>query len=218
MLVAGILIFSSGQRFRDRAQEVTAVISEIDSYREYSRRKSRHDVFVTYTYGGRLYENVELNYYSSDMYEGKEITILCDPDAPGNIQAAGGMALFYFTFVGMGCIYIIVGGIPVIFAVRGSSRKKKLLQSGRKLYATVEKIDMNYSYSVNKRHPYVVYCTYRDDYKDTLYRFKSGNLWTDPSLALRPGDMVPVYVEEKNFRRYYVDVESCLEGRIVDYT
>lgn len=71
---------------------------------------------------------------------------------------------------------------------------------------------------MNGRHPYVIYCTYRDDYRDTLYRFKSSNIWTNPDPVLHPGDTIPVYVEEANYRHYFVDTESIINRKIEDYT
>lgn len=217
MLVVGILVLSSSLRFRERAEEVAAVISEISSYRD-SDGDLHHRVLVSYTYGGRFYEDMELNFYSSGMYEGKEIVLLCDPDDPGRIETEGGMLLFSFIFIGMGGLFLVIGAVPVILAQRSASRRKKLLRSGRKLYAVIEEIAQNLSFRANGWHPYVIYCTYRDDSKDITYRFKSGNLWTNPNPALRPGDMIPVYVDENNFQYYHVDAESGLESRIVDYT
>lgn len=217
MLAVGIIILGSNRRFRERAEEVTAIISEISSYRG-SKGKMRHDVFVSYTYNGRRYEDVSLNFYSSNMYEGKEIRLLCDPENPGHVESSGGMLFLTCMFTGMGILFTIIGAVPIILAVKGSARKKRLLQSGRKIWATVEDIAQNTSYRVNGRHPYVVYCTYRDEGLDTVYRFKSDNIWTNPHLAMRIGDTVPVYVDGKNFQFYHVDVDSSLGGKIVDYT
>lgn len=217
MLAAGIIFLVSNRRFRERAEEVTAIISDIRSYRG-SKGKRRHSVSVSYTYNGMRFEGVPLNFYSSSMYEGKEITLLCDPENPGHVESPGGMLFITCTFMGMGILFIIIGTVPIIHALKGSARKKKLLRSGRKLWATVEDITQNTSYRVNGRHPYVIYCAYRDEGLDMAYRFKSDNIWTNPHLAMRIGDTVPVYVDGKNFQFYYVDVDSSLGGKIVDYT
>ena len=60
--------------------------------------------------------------------------------------------------------------------------------------------------------------TYKDDYYDRIYRFKSDNLWTDPSLILQSGDDIKVYVDEKDYSCYHVDIESIFNGKIIDYT
>ena len=101
---------------------------------------------------------------------------------------------------------------------RKSSKRKKLIDAGHSIYATVDSIDINTSYSVNGRHPFVIYCSYKDEYKDVIYRFKSDNLWTDPSQVIEPGSEIRIYVDGTDFSKYHVDTESLLAGKIIDYT
>lgn len=214
---AGIFLSMAGQRFRERAEEVRAAITDISTYRD-SDGDLRHDVLVEYTVGDRLYKGVELNYYSSSMREGQEITVLCDPDDPMHIQSEKGQIFLCVLLTGMGILFAAIGLIPIVAIRQRIVRQRKLRENGRRLYAAVEEIVQNTSFSVNGRHPYLIYCIYRDDYADKVYRFKSRNIWTDPTLALRPGDMIPIYVDERDYQCYYVDAESVLEGRIADYT
>lgn len=214
---AGIFISIAGQRFRERAEEITAVITDISAYRD-SDGDLHHDVLVEYTVGGKLYEGVELNYYSSSMRDGQEITVLCDPDDPMHIQSEKGQIFLCVLLTGMGILFVVIGLIPIVVIRQKAVRKKKLRETGRRLYAAVEEIVQNTSYSVNGRHPYLIYCIYRDDYADKVYRFRSGNVWTDPASVLHPEDLIPVYVDERDYQHYYVDAESVLEGRIADYT
>lgn len=217
LLIAGIVILILNGRFMERAEEITAVITDIGSYRN-SKGETSHKVLVEYTYAGKLYENAELNFYSSSMYEGKEITVFCDPDNPGRIRSNQGMTLLYGIFIGMGILFIAISAIVIGIALRKSARRKKVRESGRKLYATIEEITLNTSLRMNGRHPYVIYCIWKDDYKDMVYRFKSDSIWTNPNLVFHPGDTIPVYVNEKNYKQYYVDADSILNGRIADYT
>ena len=217
LLIGGVVTLILSRNFMEKAEEITAVITDISSYRN-SDGELSHNVQVEYTYGGILYENIELHFYSSSMYEGKEITLLCDPEHPEHVESNGGMAILYGIFIGMGLLFIIIAIIPITITLRGSARRKRILKSGRKLYAAIEEITLNTSLSVNGQHPYVIYCTWKDEYKDMVYRFKSSSIWTNPNLVLHPGDMIPVYVDEKNYKHYYVDIESVLNNRIVDYT
>lgn len=175
MLIAGIVILVINGRFMERAEEVTAVITDIGSYRN-SKGETSHKVLVEYTYAGKLYENAELNFYSSSMYEGKEISVFCDPDNPGHIRSNQGMTLLYGIFIGMGILFLTISAIVIGIALRKSSRRKRVRESGRKLYATVEEIALNTSLRMNGRHPYVIYCIWKDDCKDMFYRFKSDSI------------------------------------------
>lgn len=213
----GIFLTVSGSKFRQNAVKVSAVISEIESYRD-SDGEVWHRIYVNYYYGGEKYENVRLNEYSSNMYEGKEIKIMLDPDNPRKLMTSLGMYIGPFIFLIMGIIFTCAGVFPLIGLGRRSSAKKKLIASGQYIYALVESIQYNESYSVNGRHPFVVYCIYKDDYRDIVYRFKSDNIWTNPTYAIQPGSEIKVFVDSNNYKNYHVDIEGILQGKIVDYT
>lgn len=217
VLIGGIFWTISGLKFKKNAVSIPAVITDIESYRD-SDGDTNHHVYVSFSYEGEQYNNIPLNEYSSSMYIGKEISLLCDPSHPGRVQTnfsiyfGSGMLLF------MGTVFFLVGFIPLTCSFTGKARKKKLLSSGHFLDATVEQITLNTSYRVNGQSPYVLYCTYHDDYKDITYRFKSENLWTNPESLFPTGSIVRVYVNPTDYSKYYVDVESAISGRIVDYT
>lgn len=217
LLIGGILSMTFSRHFRESAEEIAAVITDIRSYRN-SDGEERHSVYVEYTYGGRRYEDIKLSYYSSSMREGDTITLLCDPDNPEHVEAGAGLTLLYVILTSMGILFVVISVFPLAFVTKKSFRQKKVKECGRKLYATVEEIVLNTSQRVNGKHPYLIYCIWRDEYKDIVYRFKSDSIWTNPNLLLRPGDQIPVYVDEKDYRHYYVDAESVIDGRIEDYT
>lgn len=216
-VIAGIFWMISGIRFRENAAEVMAVISEIDTYRD-SDGDTNHKVYVNYSYDGNTYNDIPLGEYSSGMYEGKEIELLVDPVNPSRISTQLGSIIGSSVFIGMGGIFALVGICPFIVMGRKSSKRKKLIDAGHSIYATVDSIDINTSYSVNGRHPFVIYCSYKDEYKDVIYRFKSDNLWTNPSQVIEPGSEIRIYVDGTDFSKYHVDTESLLAGKIIDYT
>lgn len=217
MLAGAVVVFLSSQKFMSEAEEVSGVIETIETYRD-SDNDVHHRAYVSYTYNGREYDNVRLSFYSSNMYEGKSITLYCDPNDPGRVVAKEGNLFACITLLFMGIIFSCVGIIPTIVLICRNTKHKKIRESGKMLYATVEKIDCNTSYTVNGRHPYVIFCNYRDDYRDITYRFKSENLWSNPEPAITIGSAIKVYVEENNYKNYYVDAESMIQGKIVDYT
>lgn len=215
--IVGIVALVWGIRFRQNAVEVTAVITEIDTYRD-ADGGIGHRVYVDYSYGGNTYQDMPLSEYNSGMYQGKEIELLVDPQNPGKISTASGRIIIAVICIGMGAVFALTGICPTVSGKRKKARNQKLIAEGRSLFATVDRIEINPSCSVNGEHPFVVYCSYKDEYKDIIYRFKSGNLWVDPSQVIQPGSEIRVYVEGEDFSRYHVDTESLLEGKIVDYT
>ncbi len=216
ILVAGIFWLTSAIRFKENGATVSGVITKIESHYN-SEGENSHTVYVSYEYGGSTYSDVRLNSYSSSMYEGKEITLYCDPDNPRHIQADSMLYLGPGILLGIGIIFTLVGGGILIPMVVRSLKGKKVRELGKSIYATVEQIVYNTNFSVNGAHPYVIYCTYRDDYRDVTYRFKSENLWSDPSVVFPVGSTIEVKVMENDYSSYYVNTEE-LDRKVIDYT
>lgn len=216
-IIVGILWAVSADSFLKNAAEVSAVISEIESYRG-SEGDTSHRVYVDYFYDGQEYKDVRLNEYSSGMYEGKEIQLMLDPDNPRRLMSNVGLYIGPIIFIGLGTVFAVVGVLSLIWTGRKAHNKKQLIASGQYIYATVESIECNKSFSVNGRHPFLIYCTYRDAYQDIIYRFKSDNIWTNPEYVIQPGNEIKVFVDRENYKNYHVDVEGILQGKIVDYT
>ncbi|MBR4083329.1 MAG: DUF3592 domain-containing protein [Lachnospiraceae bacterium] len=216
-LIVCTFLTISGKKFDETAVEVSGTIMTIESYRD-SDGDRHHRVYVDYEYQGRKYKDVRLNSYNSSMREGKEIILKLDPDNPEKVRTLHGNLIASVIMGGMGLIFVLVGIIPTVLGIRKDRRNKKLREQGRYIYAIVERIDINYSYSLNGRHPFVVYCNYQDEFSGVLYRFMSDNIWTDPYPILQQGSEVRVYVDGQDYSKYHVDVESYLQGRVVDYT
>ena len=217
LLIGAVWLFVSGSRFRKTAVHITGEIVDIMS-RYDNDGDVHHEVFVTYTFEGRTYERVQLTQYDSSMYVGKSISLLCDPENPGRVRTESGFLIVTITLTVMGIAFSCVGIIPMIFAAKKKQKRKHLLANGRVLHATVERVDWNTSIAVNGQNPYVIYCSWKDEYADVLYRFKSDNLWTDPSFLFDSGSEINVYVDGNDFSKYYVDAERGLDQKVVDFT
>lgn len=92
-----------------------------------------------------------------------------------------------------------------------------MLKNGKVLHAVVERIDYDFSYSEYSKNPFVIYCEYRDEYKDITYKFKSDHIWTDPSAIFQPGSYIEVMVDPNDYSNYHVKTE-VIEQKIQDYT
>lgn len=217
-LLAGAFLFSRYfASFKAGAEEVTGEITRIEEYYD-SDRELRHHVYVSYTYDGVDYDDVSINSYNSSMYEGKEIELLCDRKNPEHIMEKSAGNLVVIILAGIGIIFVLVGGIPLLVMTGKKSKNKKILENGQVLHALVDSIEYNTSVAVNGTHPYVIFCSYRDEYKDITYRFKSENIWTDPFLVFQPGSDIEVYVEPGDYSKYYVNAQKMIEQKVVDFT
>lgn len=215
MLIGGFVFLGNSLKFRKIAVEVTGTITEITSRMD-SDGDVHHAIRVSYSYNGQDFDNVPLGYYSSGMYEGKDILLLVDPGNPAHMASKSGDTLTYVILLAMGAVFAAVGIIPLIGSLAGSRRAKKLMESGRQLHAVVEYTDINTSVTINGRHPYIVFCTYQDPGTDVTYRFKSRNLMQDPGYA--PGDPIEVFVDPGDYSTYLVAADGPANPKVIDYT
>lgn len=217
LLAGGLFTLVSGIRYQQKATPVQAIITYIESYRD-SDGDVSHDVYVTYSYGGVTYEDVRLNEYSSSMYEGKEITLYLDPSNPKRVKTSFGAYMVGGILMAMGVFFSLFGIIPIAGARRKRLLQAKFRETGRRISGVVDYIDYDTTYTVNGRNPFIVICSYTDDYSGVTYRFKSDRLWTNPYPVLQEQSPIYIYVMPDDYSKYYVDVEGALSGRIVDYT
>ncbi len=215
MLIGGFLFMRNSLHFQSIAVEVTGTISNIESWRD-SDGDTSHKTFVSYSYEGQEYENMPLGYYNSGMYVGKDISLLVDPANPAHIASRSGNTFGYVMLLAMGLLFLLVGVIPLTTMLLGSIKGKKLMQTGKLLQAMVDHIDLNRSVTYNGRHPYLIYCTYYDAYRDVTYRFKSRNVMVDPGYA--PGDTIEVYVDPEDYSKYAVNTDPPANPKVIDYT
>ena len=69
-VIIGLTVFGTRNNYENKV-DTKGTITEIYSYRD-STGDEEHEVYVSYTVGGRRYKS-KLNGYSSSFYEGKEI-------------------------------------------------------------------------------------------------------------------------------------------------
>lgn len=215
MLIGGFVSISKSLQFRKTAVEITGTITRITAHYD-SDGDAHHSVQVSYSYNGQDFDNVALSFYSSNMYEGKDIILLVDPKNPAHMTSKSGDTFTYVLLLLMGIIFAAVGIIPIIVSITGSIKSKKLIENGRQLHAVVECTDIDSSVRYNGRHPYIVFCTYQDVSTDVTYRFKSKRMMRDPGYA--PGDPIEVFVDPWDYSKYTVIADGPANPRIIDYT
>ena len=128
--------------FKADAVEVVAVITNISGFQDNDGGEF-YDVYIDYSINGKSYNNVPLREYRNDMYEGKEITILCRSDQPRDIMSTTYNYMSWILQLGMGILVVLLGIVPIIINLIKKSLQNKLLDTGIILHATVEDIVFN---------------------------------------------------------------------------
>ena len=106
------------------------------------------------------------------------------------ITRAGLFALIPAFFIVLGAFYIL----------RKRHRRKRLLESGRKVWAQIVEVRPNYQVTINGRNPYIITCmaegrVFRGDYEKDI-------------LSDLSDKSVPVYISPEDPEQYYVDLSS----------
>ena len=116
--------------------------------------------------------------------------------------------VFLFTFCGMGTLFLSVGLVFLITLGNQKKNAQRLLDNGNYVVAEIFDISQNYNVSVNGRHPFMVSCKY-EAVDGTVHIFKSRYLYFNPEPLLK-NNVVRVYVDNDNFKKYYMDIDEVL--------
>ena len=116
----------------------------------------------------------------------------------GGFEMLIGPAVFSF----VGFVFMVIGGGVMWAQYKQRMRRKMLMNTGRKLKATITSITQNHKITVNHRHPYIVFCTASVSGMDK--EFKSSNIYGD--FPLNIGDELDVYLDFRNHDNYWVEV------------
>ncbi len=85
------------------------------------------------------------------------------------------------------------------------SLQKELSADGLILETDLQEVIVNHSISINNRSPFQIVTQYYEKSTDTVFIFTSADVWYNPTNFVT-GRKVPVYVDKKNYKRYFVDI------------
>lgn len=97
-------------------------------------------------------------------------------------------------------VFIVLGAFFVFYVLKKRHRRKKLLESGRKVWAQITEVRPNYQVTINGRNPYIITCMAEG-------RVFRGNYEKDIQSDLLDKS-VPVYISPEDPEQYYVDLSS----------
>lgn len=218
LIVGGVVIRNYSNEFFKSANSTTATIDRIERYRD-SDGESEYDVFVSYEAEGQYFDDIELDFYSSSMYQGQQLTVYYQSTRPNIIRTKVDTFFIFAMLIGMGGLFAFIGLILSIigFVIKP---KQELKTTGICYNATVTDIIEQKNVTVNGQHPYCVDCLAHNHHTGQQMLFRSKSILDDSMLHNLT--TVPVYVDPKNPKKYYVDVDGAIEElkqkeNIVDY-
>jgi hypothetical protein len=205
LLIVSAVRYSGGER-------VTAVIRSIE--RIEMATDTEYNVYVDYEYNGEEFTDVCLGYYSSSMYQGKEINIYVDSDNPYSISSPYILLIIGGIFGGIGLILMFVGGFFLMRFINKKLLRKKLISDGHYVNAVFDSVEQA-SFTVNNNPVYIIHCTYCNPTDGKIYSFRSEYFNYNPSPAIDKNTPLKVYVDADDFSKNYVDVSGIKEKYIL---
>lgn len=217
MVIVGATIFVWFINVKNNSIETKAVITDVDRYYSSSGGNRRAAIYIQYFVEGKEYNTV-VHYYVSGMQRDDEITVYCDKNNPKKVYT-NGIIIAPSIISLLGIVFFLVGLIPIVLIGKKKKLRANLIESGRKIYADISEIAVNWTYSANRRHPFNIICQWNDTSSGIVYLFKSNNIWFDPENIIEEQNIkqLPVYIDENDYKKYYVEIDGILD-KVQDLT
>lgn len=144
---------------------------------------------------------------------GETVPIQYDPDQPEKavISTIGEQWMASLGFVGFGLIALCCTLVPLVVRVLRLRRLNRLLTNGKPVMTSFRGVEVNASITLQGRNPYYVVTEWRNPVSKELVRFRSHQVWEDPTEKAR-NRMITVVVNPNNFCDYVMDLSFLRDG------
>jgi hypothetical protein len=157
---------------------------------------------------GQIIEISSTSSSNPPAYEvGERVEVYYASYNPQSAEISGFFSLWGTSTIlgGIGLIFNIIGAAMLVMMSDKTKLLAKLKVSGIGIQATVDQVYLNQSLQLNGENPFQVHAKWLDPESGTEHRFKSINLWFDPSEQLN-NSYITVFIEPNNPKRYAMDV------------
>lgn len=211
ILIFGTSAVEEANAFAERANETTAEVIEVNTYKTRDSRKReaiRYTTYVEYTVEGQKYVS-DISSLSRYGSVGEQVLIYYDPLNPSEIKTKLNTAdvtfivVFGLSFSGIGAAIALV---PTIKA----HKKRKLKETGEMATGIITSVVIDRSVRINRRSPYKAHCEVIDPHTDEKYLYSSEGVMED--IRYLQGMQVTVYYDPADRSRYFVDLDSAAEN------
>jgi len=201
-------VWRSEQRFIAGAARTTGAVVSLDYRRDSDGGGAYYPVFRFRDARGQSFTvRSHVGSRPASRHVGEQVEVLYPPDDPDGARIASFFNLHLGSFV-FGILTAVTGGIGFTWLTlqrRRAARVAELRAGGRRLEATVKKVELRMNFAVNGRHPWRIIAEYDDPAMNERYVFRSPNLWSDPTPHV--GETVGVFVDHHDMKRYAMDLD-----------
>ena len=204
-----VIMFINSLVFGQNAIETTATVTDFKIHIDSDGDKD-YTIYFEYTDEAERFTG---NYRSSSRPDGGVVTVFYNPSNPRDVSTSRNTGSFWWFITSAVVIMFVWAGISgVLTPIKRRARKTELLADGRRILAALVDVTIK-STSDNEKKDAVMICEFTDEASRETHKFKSYSFsdtlpqMDDPEEKL----LVPVYVDNDNYKKYYVAVEEFFQ-------
>ena len=137
---------------------------------------------------------------------GERVPVLYNGDQPEDASIDAFTHQWFSTIMlaGLGLVFGLVGGIPLLVRARNTKQAEWLKLNGRPVQADYTGAPLRTNYEVNGRSPYRISAQWKNPSTNQIHVFMSENLWFDPAPYIASKTLT-VLIDPQNPKRYWID-------------
>ncbi|MDR2736694.1 MAG: DUF3592 domain-containing protein [Gracilibacteraceae bacterium] len=213
LILSGILVIWNDVAFKKGAIKTTAIITKIVLTKD-SDGDTHGETHVKFDIEGKEYRG-KLGYWNYKMKEGHSVDIYYDSHNPQNFRPDK-TPLVGWVLILLGGLFFVASLILLRMFAQKRKEQTRLLTSGRQLTATVKELVVGNASPGNKSTKDLLtqkvflqklVCEYKDPITGQVSVFERFHTWVPVALN-SIGASVLVFVDDHDFSKYYIDVDS----------
>ncbi len=137
---------------------------------------------------------------------GEAVTVLYEPSQPEKAKINALSELWFIPLVsgGIGTLFILMGGCPLLYMALSRRRSAWLKEHGQRVQADIAEVILDTRYRLNGQHPYRIIAQWQDPAQQTLRTFRSDAIWFDPAPFVKT-KKVDVLIDPNDPKRYWMN-------------
>jgi hypothetical protein len=161
---------------------------------------------VSYTCFWKEYKNQSSLYSNPHPNIWDKIELYCSEDNPNNFVINSFInKYFWLTFALIWLIFLCIPLWIIFYWIRRKKFIEYIKLNWKILEVPIVFIWLNKNLTVNWKNPSIFEVQYLDNFNNSVYTFRSDNIWYNLDQFIKIWDFVKVYVDERNYKSYWVD-------------
>ncbi len=205
-LVITFFIITSEEKFVENAKMVEGKVINLEYHS--SKNGGAYHPVVEYSYNEQTITFCSSVGSSPASYSvGDMVQIYVDPANPRNAQINDFSSQWLLSCIlgGIGFLFFSIGGLIGFFTFKRQKKIEWLLSNGKKIDADFDSVQLNTNLKINGRSPFRIHCHWLDKSTNTVYNFKSEDIWFNPESYIQ-GAKLSVIIDPSKPADHYVDL------------